>query len=128
MWLFSYELNLEALEKNTKIYTKKRYWIAWSWVSVCETLFYEWKSRKYMKKSYNNSEEISWISIKRINNQHSLFWFKFRRKKRKNKNVFQKRILFSFFFGSLLLLIFGISADFSSVSWLTLALFLWTKR
>lgn len=58
MWLFSYELKLEALEKKYwkkyKIYTKKVIELLGLWVSVCEALFYEWK---YTKNSYNTAKK-----------------------------------------------------------------------
>lgn len=90
--IFSYELKLEALENKKKNkykkYTKKKKFIESldRKASVFVRLSILW-----MKKSYNNwnKEKISWISIKRINNQHSLFWFKFRRKEEKeNFSVF----------------------------------------
>lgn len=130
MWLFSYELKLEALEENTRKKKKKSYWVARS-SSEClwGSLFHEWKVKNYTKKKAATTEKISWISIKRINNQHSPFWFKFRRKKKKKlpkKNSFLSPILAVFF---LCVSTVGINNDddFLRVLRLSLNFVFWTK-
>lgn len=49
-----------------------------------------------MKKRYNNRKKISWISIKRINNQHLLSDLNLEKKERKKKNLSEFFVFFSF--------------------------------
>lgn len=60
------------------------------------------------EKALQQQKKISWISIKRINNQHSLFWFKFRKEKSWRKKSSSKREFCRFFF--------SISAGFGATS------------